>query len=67
MIALESFKAGGRVITEVIEAFENPDIADYYGITNVPAVVVNDTLAFVGVPYEEEFVETIRKTCQRGN
>ncbi|MCD6340800.1 MAG: thioredoxin family protein [Desulfurococcales archaeon] len=65
MVALESFKMGKKKVTaEIIEAFENPDIADSYGITNVPAIVVNNTLTYVGVPYENEFVEIIEKMCQ---
>ena len=65
MVALESFKTGKREVTvEVIEAFENPDIADSYGITNVPAIIVNNALAYVGVPYENEFVEIMEKMCR---
>ena len=66
MIALEDFKAGRRNITiEIVEAFENTDIADSYGITNVPAIIINDSLAYVGVPYEDEFVEMMRSTCRK--
>ncbi|MCD6278059.1 MAG: thioredoxin family protein [Desulfurococcales archaeon] len=64
MTALEAFKQGKEnVVAEIVEAFENPDIADSYGITNVPAIIVNDVLAYVGVPYEEEFIEILRKVC----
>lgn len=43
----------------VVEAFENPDIADRYGVVNVPAIAVNGQLVYVGVPYEDELVRRI--------
>ena len=46
-------------ITYIVEAYENPDIADKYNVMTVPAIVINGVLAFVGVPYEEEFIERI--------
>ncbi len=64
MVALEGFKMNKKISVEIVEAFENPDIADSYGITNVPAIVVNNILAYVGVPYENEFIEILEKACQ---
>ncbi len=46
-------------VTYIVEAYENPDIADKYNVMTVPAIAINGILAFVGVPYEEEFIEKI--------
>ncbi len=61
MFAYESWRVGkGNIISRVIEAFENPDIADKYGVTTVPAIAINGKLVFVGVPYEEELAKRIK-------
>ncbi|MEM4434533.1 MAG: thioredoxin family protein, partial [Sulfolobales archaeon] len=60
MIAYEAYKAGNKaVISDIVEAYENPDIADSYNIMSVPAVAINKQMAFVGLPYEEQFVDLI--------
>lgn len=60
MFAYESFKQGIRaIVSNAIEAYENTDIAEKYGIMSVPAVAVNGRVAFMGVPYEEDFIEYI--------
>ncbi|MEB3860323.1 MAG: thioredoxin family protein [Desulfurococcales archaeon] len=64
MFAFESFKNGGTVYSHVVEAYENPDIADMYGVMSVPAIAVNGSLVFVGVPYEEDFIEYIKAAAQ---
>jgi len=46
----------GSIISRVIEAFENPDIADYYGVTTVPVVAINGKVVFVGPPTEEQLL-----------
>ncbi|HIP66279.1 MAG TPA: glutaredoxin [Pyrodictium sp.] len=67
MFAFEAWRAGNRTfIAETVEAFENPDIADRYNVTNVPAIAVNGILIFVGVPYEEDLVERIYDVVKRG-
>jgi glutaredoxin-like protein len=66
MIAFEAYKAGNKaVVSDIVEAYENPDIADAYNIMSVPAVAINKQLAFVGVPYEEQFVELVYETSIR--
>ncbi|MEM2751923.1 MAG: thioredoxin family protein [Sulfolobales archaeon] len=60
MIAYEAYKAGNKaVISDIVEAYENPDIADSYNIMSVPAVAINKQMAFVGLPYEEQFVDLV--------
>jgi glutaredoxin-like protein len=60
MFAFEVWRAGRRnFISDTVEAYENPDIADRYGVTTVPAIAINGVLAFVGVPYEEDYIERI--------
>ncbi len=62
MFAYEAWKAGKRnFLSETVEAYENPDIADKYSVMSVPAIAINGMLAFVGVPYEEDFVRRIRE------
>lgn len=60
MLAYEAWKGGGRkVISDTVEAYENPDIADKYGVMSVPAIALNGKLAFIGVPYEEDFIHYV--------
>ena len=62
MLAFESYIAGNRNITSsTIEAFENPDIAERYGIMSVPAIVINGKDLIVGLPYERDLVERIAR------
>ncbi|MEM4832045.1 MAG: thioredoxin family protein, partial [Sulfolobales archaeon] len=66
MIAYEAYKSGNRaVISDIVEAYENPDIADSYNIMSVPAVAINKQIAFVGLPYEEQFVDLIYEVSIR--
>jgi len=65
MFAYESYKQGSKaVISDTVEAYENPDIADKYGVTSVPAIAINGRLAFVGVPYEEDFVRYVKAAAE---
>jgi glutaredoxin-like protein len=60
MMAYESWKQGARkVVSDTVEAYENPDIADKYGVMSVPAIALNGKLAFIGVPYEEDFIHYV--------
>ncbi len=66
MFAFEVWRAGRRnFISDTVEAYENPDIADRYGVTTVPAIAINGVLAFVGVPYEEDYIERIVDVVKR--
>ena len=48
MFAYEAYKQGSKaVISDTVEAYENPDIADKYGVTSVPAIAINGKLVFI--------------------
>ncbi|MEM1927744.1 MAG: thioredoxin family protein [Acidilobaceae archaeon] len=65
MFAFEAYKQKNPVISsEAIEAFENPDIADKYGVMTVPATAINGQLAFVGVPYEEDLLDFVKNVAE---
>ena len=54
MFAYASKRFGkGTIVSRIIEAFENPDIADAYGVTTVPVIAINGRVVFVGPPSEE--------------
>ncbi|MFX0100379.1 MAG: thioredoxin family protein [Candidatus Hodarchaeota archaeon] len=42
--------SGGKISVEIVEAYENPDIAKKYQVTGVPVTVVNKKEKIVGVP-----------------
>jgi glutaredoxin-like protein len=65
MMAYEAWKRGNPVvISDTIEAYENPDIADKYNVMSVPAIAMNGRLVFVGVPYEEDFINYIEEAAK---
>ncbi len=65
MFAYEAYKQGSRkVISDTVEAYENPDIADKYGVHSVPAIAINGVLAFIGVPYEEDFIRYVKAAAE---
>jgi len=60
MFAYASRRFGrGTVISRIIEAFENPDIADAYGVTTVPVIAINGRVIFVGPPSEEMLLNAL--------
>jgi glutaredoxin-like protein len=58
---VSSVYGAGNVISVIVEAYENPDIADKYAVTTVPTVVVNDRVIFIGLPYEKQLLEAVRR------
>ena len=65
MLAFEAYKQGNPVVfSEAVEAYENPDIADKYGVMSVPAIAINGVLVFVGVPYEEDFIAYVKSAAE---
>lgn len=65
MIALESYLSGNKnIVSDMVEAYENPDIADRYRVMSVPAIAINGILAFLGLPYEYDFVERIAEIAE---
>ncbi|MET1101782.1 MAG: thioredoxin family protein [Pyrodictiaceae archaeon] len=66
MFAYEVWRAGRRnFIAETIEAYENNDIADKYNVSSVPTIAINGVIAFIGVPYEEDFIERVLDVVKR--
>ncbi|MFN7105278.1 MAG: protein disulfide oxidoreductase [Pyrobaculum sp.] len=61
-----AYESKGKVISMVVEAYENPDIADMYGVTGVPAVILQaedaamGDVEFVGVPPEHELLARVK-------
>ncbi len=65
MFAYEAYKQGVKnIISDTVEAYENPDIADKYGVMSVPAIAINGKMTFVGVPYEEDFLEYVKAAAE---
>ncbi len=66
MFAFESYSNGRKVVTsEIVEAYENPDIADKYGVVTVPVIVINGKVEFVGLPYEDQLLERVVEHSDR--
>jgi glutaredoxin-like protein len=42
--------SNGKIVIDIVESYENPDIAKKYGVSAVPVTVVNGTQKIVGVP-----------------
>ena len=60
MVAYEACKANKcNVISDVVEAYENQDIAEKYQVMSVPTVAINGSVEFIGVPTEENFIASI--------
>ena len=60
MVAFEACKAGKcNVLSDVVEAYENQDIAEKYQVMSVPTIAINESVEFIGVPYEEQFINAI--------
>ena len=60
MFAYEAWKQGNpKVIADTVEAYENMDIAEKYGVMSVPAIALNGIMSFIGVPYEEDFINYV--------
>ena len=60
MFAFESWKKGsGRYVSDIVEAYENPDIADRYSVQSVPTIAINGVKVFIGLPVEEDFINYV--------
>ncbi len=60
MLAYEAWKLGKPlIVADTVEAYENMDIAYKYQVMSVPTIAINGVVAFVGVPYEEDFIERV--------
>jgi glutaredoxin-like protein len=57
MFAYESWKRGAKkYVSDIVEAYENPDIADKYNVQSVPTIAINGVKVFIGLPVEEDFI-----------
>ncbi|MGC9148029.1 MAG: protein disulfide oxidoreductase [Sulfolobales archaeon] len=66
MVAFESFKAGkSNIVSVVVEAYENMDIAERYAVTSVPTIAINERVEFIGVPYEDQLLDSIYRIGAR--
>jgi small redox-active disulfide protein 1 len=52
---------GSAVEVEEVNAWEEQERVAKYGITGVPAIVINGKLRFVGVPNREDLVKAIKE------
>lgn len=61
-----AYESKGKVVSVTVEAYENPDIADMYGVTGVPTVILQaedaavGDVEFVGVPPEHELLARVK-------
>lgn len=55
---------GDRIISDVIEIQEFPDLAQHYAVTGVPKIVVNDQIELIGAQPESALLSAV---LQAGN
>jgi len=66
MFAYENWKSGRRtIVSEVIEAYENVDIAERYGVMTVPTIAINGEVEFIGVPYDDDLLSRVMDKVKR--
>lgn len=53
--------ANPRVVADVVEVSEFPDLANRYAVRGVPKTVINDTVEFVGNAPEQMFREYLKQ------
>lgn len=62
MFAYVSSAYGNKNVKSVIvEAYENPDIAEKYAVATVPVVAINGKAVFVGVPHERQLLDAVMR------
>ncbi|MEM1644399.1 MAG: thioredoxin family protein [Ignisphaera sp.] len=54
----------GNIESRIVEAYENPDIANRYAVTTVPTIAINNRVVFVGLPYEVQLLRAIKKLAR---
>jgi len=60
IFALESaLKGNGKVQHEIIEALEHADYVSEYDLSAVPIIIINEVVAFNGIPDVNKYVEKI--------
>ncbi len=53
--------ANSRIVADVVEVSEFPDLAQRYMVRGVPKTVINETVEFLGNVPEATFVEYIQQ------
>jgi len=56
--------ASNNIESNVVEAYEFPEIADKYNVNAVPTVAINGQVMFIGVPQENDFVLALKGEYQ---
>lgn len=54
-----------KILADMIEAVEFPDLSNRYGVYAVPKTVINDRVEFEGAVPEEMFVEYLRQALEQ--
>jgi len=62
MFAYISYKNKGRLTAEIVELYENQDVAYKYGVMSVPAIAINDKLVHIGSVNEWRLMELIKRS-----
>lgn len=55
----------GGLVAETVELYENPDVAERYGVATVPSIAVNGRLAFIGLPSDTVLMEIVERYSQQ--
>jgi len=58
---VSSMYGANNVMSVIVEAYENPDIADKYAVTTVPTIVINGRVVFIGLPYEKQLLKAVKR------
>jgi len=64
-------ESSGRIISIIYDASLDPELAEEYGITMVPAIIMGlegfkGRLEFIGVPTEQDLLERVREHVELG-
>jgi glutaredoxin-like protein len=54
-----------RIIGDMVEAMEFPELANKYGVMSVPHIVINEDYEFVGAYPEPQFLQQILNALQK--
>lgn len=63
-IAHQMALASPNVKAEMIESAEFPELAEKYGVYEVPKVIINDQVEFVGAIPEKAFLKFVKKAAE---
>ena len=52
-----------RIVADVVEISEFPDMAERYRVTGVPKIVINDEIELIGAQPESAFVDAVCRSA----